>query len=98
MSTRTWLRAFVLLLALLMPGAHTGAHAVASPVVAGEAAEYDALDTVVRPVHRTDPRPAVPLRPALPAPAPLVPVTRPLPAPPDPSYAPRFLRSVVLRC
>ncbi|WP_329337321.1 hypothetical protein OG866_22790 [Streptomyces sp. NBC_00663] len=95
-STRTWLRAFVLLLALLMPGAHTGAHA-AVPVAASEVAEYDVLDTVLRPAAQ---HPVAPLRPAPRAepPAPVVPERPPLPAPPRPSYAQLTLRTVVLRC
>ncbi|MFF4270680.1 hypothetical protein [Streptomyces sp. NPDC001536] len=95
---RVWLRAFVLLLALLVPGAHSGTHA-ATPVVAGEVAEYDVLDTALRPPARAAHRPVVPLRPApRPAPAPGVPAGHPLPAPPRPPYALHTLRSVVLRC
>ncbi|WP_405645832.1 hypothetical protein [Streptomyces sp. NBC_00019] len=99
-STRTWLRAFVLLLALLVPGGHAGAHAAnAVTPVAGEVAEYDVLDTALRPPARAAHRPVVPLRPApRPAPAPGVPAGRPLPAPPRPPYALHTLRSVVLRC
>ncbi|KKD05506.1 hypothetical protein [Streptomyces sp. WM6386] len=99
-STRTWLRAFVLLLALLVPGGHAGAHAaLAVAPVAGEAAEHDVVDTALRPPARAAHRPVVPLRPApRPAPAPGVPAGRPLPAPPRPPYALHTLRSVVLRC
>jgi hypothetical protein len=97
--SRAWLRAFVLLLALLVPGAHSGAHA-AAPVLAGEIAEYDVLDTALRPPARAAHRPVAPLRPAhRPAPAHGVPVGPPLPTPPSqPPYTPRTLRSVVLRC
>ncbi|NNN31534.1 hypothetical protein HLK59_14405 [Streptomyces sp. S3(2020)] len=99
-STRTWLRAFVLLLALLVPGAHSGAHAAipvtsVTSVAAGEAAEYDVLDTALRPPARAAHRPVASPRTA---PAPGVPAVRPLPKPPHPSYAPHILRSVVLRC
>lgn len=100
---RAWLRAFVLLLALTVPGAHAGAHAVPLSVPSAESgsavAEYDVLDTVLRPVARGMGRPAVPLRPA---PFP-VPTTHPT-APPVRSAPPRTarslqaLRSVVLRC
>ncbi|WP_327718012.1 hypothetical protein OG381_23340 [Streptomyces sp. NBC_00490] len=99
-STRTWLRAFVLLLALLVPGGHAGAPAATAVApIAGELAEYDVLDTALRPPARAAHRPVVPLRPApRPAPAPAVPAGRPLPAPPRPPYALHTLRSVVLRC
>ncbi|MFI9828516.1 hypothetical protein ACIHIX_12595 [Streptomyces sp. NPDC051913] len=95
-STRAWLRAIVLLLALLVPGAHAGAHA-AVPVAASEAAEYDVLDTVLRPASQ---HPVAPLRPAprVTLPAPVVPDGAPLPAPPHPSYTLLTLRTVVLRC
>ncbi|MEU6374005.1 hypothetical protein [Streptomyces sp. NPDC046909] len=98
-STRTWLRAFVLLLALLVPGAHAGAHAATAvtPVVSTEITEYDVLDTALRPAAQ---RPVAPLRPAPrvePAP-PITPERTPLPAPPHPSYALHTLRTVVLRC
>jgi hypothetical protein len=97
-GTRALLRAFVLLLALLVPGAHSGAHA-ATPVVAGEIAEYDVLDTALRPPARAAHRPVAPLRPtAPPAPAFRAPAGHPLPAPPRPPYSLHTLRSVVLRC
>lgn len=100
-STRTWLRAFVLLLALLVPGAHTGAHAAttSTPVLAAEIAEYDILDTALRPPARAAHRPVVPLCPApRPAPAFPAPAVRVLPAPPRAPYAAHTLRSTVLRC
>ncbi|MEU9270525.1 hypothetical protein AB0E04_34480 [Streptomyces sp. NPDC048251] len=91
--SRTWLRTLVLLLALLVPGAT--AEVSATPVAAAELAEYDVLDTALRPAPCAH-RPAAPLRPAaLPAPAPGVPADPPRPAPHRPSYA---LRTVVLRC
>ncbi|MCX5369504.1 hypothetical protein OG613_22460 [Streptomyces sp. NBC_00015] len=94
--SHTWLRTLVLLLALLVPGA--AAEVSATPVAAAELAEYDVLDTPLRPApcaHRT----AAPLRPAaLPAPAPGVPADPPRPAPHRPSYALHALRTVVLRC
>ncbi|MDN3023861.1 hypothetical protein [Streptomyces sp. S.PB5] len=98
-STRTWLRAFVLLLALLVPGAHADAAATTLTPVVAEIAEYDVLDTALRPPARAALRPAVPLRPA-PGPAPAFPAraVRPAPAPPRPPYALPALRSTVLRC
>ncbi|WP_327696342.1 hypothetical protein [Streptomyces sp. NBC_00459] len=98
---RAWLRAFVLLLALSLPGGYAGAQAVPLSATVTESGspvfEYDALDTVPRPVTRGTAR-NVPPRPA-PAPAP-APTARPLPppriAPTPPSL--RALRSVVLRC
>ncbi|WP_052424931.1 hypothetical protein [Streptomyces fulvoviolaceus] len=96
---RTWLRALVLLVALLVPGAHTGVHTAPALPVSGETIEYDVLDTVLRPVARSAARAAVPLRPApRPDPAPGVPEGRPLPAPPGPPYTLLALRTVVLRC
>lgn len=101
--SRTWLRVLVLLLAVLVPGAHAQAHALpAVAAISGEAAEQDVLDTVLRPPARADRRgntvrlgrPAPPPKPAAGAPA------RRLshPAPPGRPYPPRFLRTVVLRC
>ncbi|MEU1480557.1 hypothetical protein [Streptomyces sp. NPDC005760] len=93
----TWLRALVLLLALLVPGAPAQIHA--AHVVAGETAEQDVLDTALRPPARTVHRATVRLRPApRPEPAPGAPADRPHPAPPRPPYALPALRSVVLRC
>ncbi|WP_405471837.1 hypothetical protein [Streptomyces canus] len=93
-----WLRTLVLLLALLVPGAHFQAHAI-PPVPAGELVEYDVLDTPLRPPARTVHRTAVPLCPVpRPQTAPGVPAYRPVPASPRPPYVLRALRSVVLRC
>ncbi|MFJ5260519.1 hypothetical protein ACIQAC_08630 [Streptomyces sp. NPDC088387] len=98
-----WLRIAVLLLALLVPGAHTGTHALPVALAAGEnsgqVAECDVLDTVVRPTARAARRPAAPRRPAPPpANGPARPAHSTHPAPPRPPYTPRCLRSVVLRC
>lgn len=92
------LRTLVLLLALLVPGAHAEVHA--PPSAATEIVEYDALDAAVRPAADALHRTVVALRPApLPAPAPGTPADRrPLPAPPRPPHALHALRSVVLRC
>lgn len=96
---RAWLRVLVLLVALVLPGAHTGTHAAPVTPPAGEAIEYDLLDTALRLPARAAQRPVVPLRPApRPEPAPGVPAGAPLPAPPRPSYALVALRTVVLRC
>ncbi|MFH0521748.1 hypothetical protein ACHBTE_31780 [Streptomyces sp. M41] len=98
--SRAWLRALVLLLALLVPGAHAQAHAV--PTVAatlGEAAEHDVLDTALRPPARADRRGTAGPRPEPPpSPAPATRPCLPRPAPPQPPYLPPFLRTVVLRC
>ncbi|WP_328781728.1 hypothetical protein [Streptomyces canus] len=92
-----WLRTLVLLLALLAPGAPAQTHA--SHVAAGEIAEYDALDTALRPPARAAHRTAVPLRPApRQETAPDVRERRSVPAPPRPPYTLPALRSVVLRC
>ncbi|MFG2554487.1 hypothetical protein [Streptomyces sp. NPDC048581] len=100
--SRTWLRVLVLLLALLVPGAHAQAHAVPAMAagVSGEAAaEHDALDTVLRPPARTDRRTTVrPCSTPPPKPAPSVPARLSHPAPPRPPYVPHILRTVVLRC
>ncbi|PAZ16700.1 hypothetical protein CLM62_07145 [Streptomyces sp. SA15] len=98
-----WPRLLVLLLALLVPGAHAGAQVVPVGAVAGEggaaAFEYDAFDTVLRPAPRGTARPVVPLRPApVPEPEPPAPTARPLPVPPRVPHALHALRSVVLRC
>ena len=94
-----WLRTLVLLLALLVPGAHFQAHTM-PPVPAGELVEYDALDTPLRPPARAVHRTPVPLRPVpWPEAVPGVSADRPLPAsPPRSPYALPALRSVVLRC
>lgn len=100
--SRAWLRILVLLLALLVPGAHAQAHA--EPVMAGasgEIAEYDVLDTAVRPPARTDRRGATvrpsPAPPPKPAPG-VVPACPAHPAPSGPPPGPHLLRTVVLRC
>ncbi|MET8165143.1 hypothetical protein ABZT34_12950 [Streptomyces sp. NPDC005329] len=94
--SRTWLRTLVLLLALLVPGA---ASEVFTAPVATEFAEYDVLDTALRPAAPCAHRPAALRRPApLPAPAPGVPADRPRRAPHRPSYALHALHTVVLRC
>ncbi|MGC9537132.1 hypothetical protein [Streptomyces sp. UG1] len=98
--SHTWLRVLVLLLALLVPGAHTQAHAL--PVAAGalEVAEHDVLDTALRPPARADRRSTVRRRPAGPPrrPAPAGTPTRPSHCAPPPPYVPHLLRTVVLRC
>ncbi|WP_330289522.1 hypothetical protein [Streptomyces sp. NBC_00576] len=100
---RAWLRAFVLLLALSVPGTHACAHAVPLSMTSAESgsavAEYDVLDTVLRPVTRGIGRPAVPLRPApfsIPTTDPTAPPTRSVP--PRTPRSLQALRSVVLRC
>ncbi|MEU6069417.1 MULTISPECIES: hypothetical protein [Streptomyces] len=94
---RAWLRALVLLLVLLVPGARAEMHA--APVVAVDFADHDVLDTALRPPSRTAPRPVEPARTAPPPdPAPDVPQGgSPLATPWPPSALPA-LRSVVLRC
>ncbi|MFE0473451.1 hypothetical protein ACFW2V_17745 [Streptomyces sp. NPDC058947] len=97
----TWPRVLVLLLALLVPGAHAAAHTSPVALAAAEstAVEYDAFDTVLRPAPRGARRAAVPPRPApLPGPAPACIARRPAPVPPNPPHDPRPLRSEVLRC
>lgn len=96
--SRAWLRALVLLLALLVPGAHVDASATSVASSVETTIEYDALDTTapaLRPTSLAVDRPTAPLRPV---PAPGVPARRPLPAPPRASYTLRALRTVVLRC
>ena len=99
--SRAWLRALVLLLALLTPGTHAEMRAM--PVAAASVettVEYDVLDTAaaLRPVvSLTVHRPTAPLRPA-PAPASRAPRVRSFPAPASPPYTLRALRTVVLRC
>jgi len=94
---RAWLRSFVLLLALLVPGVHAEVHR--APAAALEIVEYDVLDAALRPPADTGRRAVVPLRPAsLPGPAPGDPPGRALPAPPRPPHILHTLRSVVLRC
>ncbi|SDP76376.1 hypothetical protein SAMN04487981_13841 [Streptomyces sp. cf386] len=98
--SHTWLRVLVLLLALLVPGAHAQAHAVPAVAgVSGEAVEHDALDTVLRPPARTDRRTTVRLCSTPPSkPVPGVPARLSHPAQPRPPYVPHILRTVVLRC
>ncbi|WP_405949148.1 hypothetical protein OG588_24275 [Streptomyces prunicolor] len=97
--SHVWLRALVLLLALLVPGTH--AEMRATPVASSveTTIEYDVLDTAaaLRPVSLTVHRPTAPLRPA-PGPAATAPRARSFPAPPSPPYTLRALRTVVLRC
>ncbi|WP_328872405.1 hypothetical protein OHT76_21115 [Streptomyces sp. NBC_00287] len=94
MSTRTWLRAFVLLLALCLPAAPAEIP-VAPAVQAGEIVEYDVMDTALRQVsprraHR--PRPPATAVPPKPSPRPEASVATPRP------WDPPARRSVVLRC
>ncbi|MXM65762.1 hypothetical protein GR925_20485 [Streptomyces sp. HUCO-GS316] len=93
-----WLRALVLLLAVLVPAAHAEGHPAA--VSSGEIAEYDVLDTDLRPASRASHRAVARPRPVprVPRPAPAAPQGWPLPAPAPPPHAPDTLRSVVLRC
>lgn len=98
---RTWPRALVLLLTLLLPVAHPAA-ALTTPALAvpAESVEYDVLDTALRPPHRASHRSAAPPRPT-PAPAVPRPATAalvPPPTAPFPSYGLNHLRTVVLRC
>ncbi|MER7403102.1 hypothetical protein ABT373_11585 [Streptomyces sp. NPDC000070] len=96
-----WPRVLVLLLALLVPGAHAEAHTGPTATVSGEstAVECDALDTALRPPARSTRRTPVPLRPTpLPNPGPAYAAPHPAPVPPGPRYDPRPLRSEVLRC
>ncbi|QEV30436.1 hypothetical protein CP976_21310 [Streptomyces coeruleorubidus] len=91
----------VLLLALLVPGAHAEAHTGPAATVSGEstAVECDVLDAAPRPPARGTRRAAVPLRPApLPSPGPAYAAPLPVPVPPGPRHDPRPLRSEVLRC
>jgi hypothetical protein len=98
--SRAWLRALVLLLALLVPGTHA-AEMRATPVASSteSTVEYDVLDTAaaLRSPSLTVHRPTAPLRPA-PTPASRAPGARSFPAPTRPSYTLRALRTVVLRC
>ncbi|WP_405861978.1 hypothetical protein OG407_27210 [Streptomyces sp. NBC_01515] len=99
--SRAWLRALVLLLALLVPGTHADVRA--TPVASSSVEttiEYDLLDTAAaapRPLSLTVHRPAVPLRPA-PGTASSASRVRSFPAPARPPYTLRALRTVVLRC
>lgn len=94
-----WLRVLVLLLVLLVPGAHAEALTGPAGIVSGESTtvECDLLDTALRPPARGVRRTAVPLRPApLQGPGPAY--TAQHPVPPSPPHSPRPLRSEVLRC
>ncbi|MFF9116197.1 hypothetical protein ACF09Y_11425 [Streptomyces massasporeus] len=97
-----WLRVLVLLLALLVPGAHAEAHTGWTAGVSGESTtvECDLLDTALRPPARAARRTAaVPLSPAtVPGPGPASTAQHPVPVPPNPPLDPRPLRSEVLRC
>ncbi|MEV6506361.1 hypothetical protein [Streptomyces sp. NPDC051642] len=99
--SRAWLRALVLLLALLVPGTH--AEMRATPVASSSVEttiEYDVLDTAaaaLRPLSLAVHRPAAPPCPA-PGPATPAPRVRSFPAPPRSPYTLRALRTVVLRC
>jgi hypothetical protein len=97
--SRTWLRVLVLLLALLVPGAHAQAHALPPVAAAAEIAEQDVPDTALRPVARAERRTAVRQRPGpSQGPATGTPAGTRRCAPPRPSYVPHILRTVVLRC
>ncbi len=100
--SHAWLRALVLLLALLVPGTHAEMHAPPVASSAETTIEYDVLDTAtaaLRPLSLAVHRPTAPLRPApAPSPASPDPQSSALPAPPRPPYTLRALRTVVLRC
>ncbi|MEV0737659.1 hypothetical protein AB0I51_17160 [Streptomyces sp. NPDC050549] len=96
--SRAWLRALVLLLALLVPGTHAEMRVMPVASSVETTIEYDVLDTAaVRPPSLTVHRATAPLRPA-PAPVFHGPASRSLPAPHGPSYTLRARRTVVLRC
>ncbi|WP_432117383.1 hypothetical protein [Streptomyces sp. bgisy032] len=98
---KTWLRVLVLLLALLVPGAHAAAYTGPTAAVSGEstAVEYDVFDTALRPQARGARRAAVPLRPVPnPGPASTTRLPAPVSVPTGPPRDPRPLRSEVLRC
>ncbi|MFJ7340560.1 hypothetical protein ACIQU3_09720 [Streptomyces sp. NPDC101110] len=95
------LRVLVLLLALLLPGAHAEAYTgVTAPVPAEHTTvECDLLDTAPRPAPRAARRVTDPPAPALPTGSgPTRPARRSTPVPPSPPHDPRPLRSEVLRC
>ncbi|MFH9009203.1 hypothetical protein ACH4E5_38950 [Streptomyces afghaniensis] len=97
----TWPRVLVLLLALLVPGAHAEAHAGPTAVISAEstAVECDVLDTALRPPARGARRTAVPLRPTpLPSSGSAYTAPHPVRVPPGPRHDPRPLCSEVLRC
>ncbi|WP_432031597.1 hypothetical protein [Streptomyces antibioticus] len=90
---RAWLRVFVLLLALLAPGA---AAEVSVASAAAEVVEYDVAGPALRPAPGVR-RPALPSPPAPPA----APAARPGTVRPAPGGAPYALvvsRTMVLRC
>ncbi|MER5834530.1 hypothetical protein ABT116_27790 [Streptomyces sp. NPDC002130] len=95
------LRVLVLLLALLVPGAHAEAHTGWTAPVSGEntTVECDLFDTALRPPARGARRVAVPPATApFPAPGPSYAAQRSVPVPPNPPHGPRPPRSEVLRC
>ncbi|KOX00810.1 hypothetical protein ADK65_12275 [Streptomyces sp. NRRL B-1140] len=95
------MRVLVLLLALLVPGAHAEAHPGWTAPVSGEntTVECDLLDTAPRPPARGARRVAVPPGPApLPGPGAAYAAQPSLPVPPGPPHDPRPPRSEVLRC
>ncbi|MGW0610231.1 hypothetical protein [Streptomyces sp. NPDC002788] len=96
-----WLRVLVLLLALLVPGAHAEAHTGPPATVSGESTTVvcDLLDTAPRPSPRGSRRTAVAPRPAPPpGPGPAHTTRSPVPVRRDPPPDPRPPRSEVLRC
>ncbi|MFE7897951.1 hypothetical protein ACFU3E_10595 [Streptomyces sp. NPDC057424] len=96
-----WPRVLVLLLVLLVPGAHAEAHTGPATTMSGESTtvECDLLDPALRPPPRGSRRTAVPLSPApFRNPGPAHTAQHPVPVPPDPPHDPRPLRSEVLRC
>ncbi|MFD5162642.1 hypothetical protein ACFWMJ_32055 [Streptomyces hawaiiensis] len=97
----TWPRVLVLLLALLVPGAHAEAHTGPTATVSGESTtvECDLLDTALRPPARGSRRAAARPAPApLQGPGPASTARHPVPVPASPPHDPRPLRSEVLRC
>ncbi|MFD5227573.1 hypothetical protein ACFWJ5_03380 [Streptomyces qaidamensis] len=96
---RTWLRVLVLLLALLVPGAHAEAQTGPTATFSGESTtvECDLLDAFPRPPARSARRTAAPPAPA-PLPEPAHTARRHVPLPGKPPCDPRPLRSEVLRC
>ncbi|MFF0890265.1 hypothetical protein [Streptomyces sp. NPDC003456] len=97
-----WPRVLVLLLALLLPGAHATTSLGPVLTVAGESttAEADVLDTALRPPARATRRTkATPRRTPRPAAFRPARTARPsAPVPPGPPHDPRPPRSWVLRC
>jgi hypothetical protein len=94
---RAWLRVLVLMLAVLVPGAHAEVHA--APGMSVEIVEHDVLDAAARPPAQIVRRAVVRLRPApLQHLAPGATPSGHPPVPPRAPYAPHTLRSVILRC